>query len=552
MTTLALALFESRLARGAAEVLEATRAAAFDPTLAAGGHVGAALLVGEGDSPRLAWAADGGLPLAGPLVPGVARVLAPVLARPGDVAAVADPALGLAPGEVVMARGVFAAGRRTGIVASLALHDGLSPSLVVTPVRLLAGGETDLPLLDLLAANGRRPATLRGDLLAQASGLEPAVALLEGLAAEGGLVEAVDRLEAACLTRAREALRGRPADEPPAPPSARVRVEEPDGHPAPRLVLTLAPDGKGGLVLDFAGSALFGVGLPALAAPRAAAYARLAVARALPEVPLTAGLLDAIDVRLPARSVLDPGLVGLPGGGASPDAAARLGHRVVDLVHRALARHAPARAQGGDADGGALVLEAADRPGRPGWRCRLPLGGGAGACAGADGIPNVPSLTSVAPMPSVEALEAAFPIRVARYALREGGMGAGRYRGGEGVEIEIEVRPETPAEDVRIAWEGPDRVGAVGVAGGTAGAPAEAEVGRGRVLVRTGSGGGYGNPYERAIRLVLADVAAGRLCPEEARRAYGVAVRPGTAEADDERTYRIRAFVFTTLALDEL
>ncbi len=547
-----LALLESRLARAAAEVLEATRAAAFDPTLAAGGHVGAILAVVDGGEVRLAAAADAGLPLAGPLLPEVVRALAPRLVRPGEVLAVADPRLGLAPGEVAMVRGVFARGRLAGAVASLALHDGLAGGLVVTPLALVAEGEADPSVLDLLAANGRRAATLRGDLVAQAAGLEPGAVLLERVAAETDLTLGVRRLCAAGEARAREALRGRPSDDPPAPPSAAVAVAEPDDHRAPRLHLTLAPDGAGGLVLDFAGSALFEPGQPALAAPRAAAYARLAVARALPDVPVTSGLLDAVAVRLPARSVLDPALPEAPGGGTGPEGAVRLGHRLIDLVHRALARHTPARALGGDADGGTLVLEAADRPGRPGWRCRLALGGGAGASAGADGIPNVPSATSVAPMPSLEALEAAYPIRVVRYALREGGAGAGRYRGGQGVEIEIEVRAEQPAEDVRLAWLGPEDVGAAGVAGGGAGAPPEAETTHGRVRVKTGAGGGYGNPYERAIRLVLEDLAAGRLDLLEARRAYGVAVRPGTTEVDDDRTYRIRNLVFTTLALDDL
>lgn len=198
------------------------------------------------------------------------------------------------------------------------------------------------------------------------------------------------------------------------------------------------------------------------------------------------------------------------------------------------------------------MLEAADRPGRAGWRCRLPIGGGAGASAGADGLTNVPSFASVGPTPSMEALEAAFPVRVVRFALREGGQGAGRYRGGEGVDLEIELRAEQPAGDVDIAWTGPEGTGGAGVAGGRAGASAEVHYGVGRVRLRTGSGGGYGNPYERAIRLVLEDVAGGRLSAEEARRAYGVALRPGTMQADDKRTYRIRNLLFTTLAMDEL
>jgi N-methylhydantoinase B len=539
-----LAVVESRLARGGAEVLAATAAAAFDPTLAAG-EVGAALFLVEEAVPLPIATAEDGLPLAGPLLPGVARALLPLVGGPGDVAAAADPDLGLATGEVAMVRGAYLRGRLVGAVASLALHDGLRPGFVAVPHRLARSGEADPTLLGLLAANAARPATLRGDLLAQAAGLAPAVAVLERLAAEGDLREAGRRLAAAAEGAARGALRGRPADEPPAGSEAAATVAEPDDLPPPRLRVTLVPDGAGGLRLDFAGSDLYRPGLPALAPARAAALARFAVAGAVPEAPLNAGLLAAVDVRLPEGSVLAPAL---PRGARDPgDGADRgLPQRLVALVHRALARLAPARALAGDGDGGVLVVEMPDAPGRPGWRCRLPLGGGGGASAGADGLANIPSVTSIAPAPSVEALESAYPVRVLRYRLREGEPGPGRYRGGPGVELEVEVPDAARAE-----WSGPGGVRPTGLLGGGSGAPGGSTAHGRRVTVRTGSGGGYGNPYERAIRLVVADVAAGLVDAEEARRAYGVAVTPDGG-VDDHRTYRIRNFVFTTLSLDEL
>jgi N-methylhydantoinase B/oxoprolinase/acetone carboxylase alpha subunit len=45
-----------------------------------------------------------------------------------------------------------------------------------------------------------------------------------------------------------------------------------------------------------------------------------------------------------------------------------------------------------------------------------------------------------------EALERAFPVRVRRYRLRTGSGGSGRYRGGEGIERDLEV-----LEDVTVS-----------------------------------------------------------------------------------------------------
>ena len=54
----------------------------------------------------------------------------------------------------------------------------------------------------------------------------------------------------------------------------------------------------------------------------------------------------------------------------------------------------------------------------------------------------------------VEALERALPVRVRRYTLRRGSGGAGAYRGGDGIERELEVlEPVTRVARHRAAHE---------------------------------------------------------------------------------------------------
>jgi N-methylhydantoinase B len=61
------------------------------------------------------------------------------------------------------------------------------------------------------------------------------------------------------------------------------------------------------------------------------------------------------------------------------------------------------------------------------------LGGGMGARPGADGLSGVHVHMSNTRNTPVEALEMSLPVRVRRYALREGSGGAGKYRGGDGL-----------------------------------------------------------------------------------------------------------------------
>jgi N-methylhydantoinase B len=67
------------------------------------------------------------------------------------------------------------------------------------------------------------------------------------------------------------------------------------------------------------------------------------------------------------------------------------------------------------------------------------IGGGQGACAHADGPSGVHVAISNTLNTPVEGLELAYPLRVERYALREGSGGAGAHRGGDGVIREIRV-----------------------------------------------------------------------------------------------------------------
>ena len=61
------------------------------------------------------------------------------------------------------------------------------------------------------------------------------------------------------------------------------------------------------------------------------------------------------------------------------------------------------------------------------------------------------------------------------------------------------------------------------------------------VLVRTGGGGGWGNPLDRPAELVGIDVAEGLVSVEGAKNSYGVIVDPDKFVIDADATDTLRA-----------
>jgi N-methylhydantoinase B len=132
------------------------------------------------------------------------------------------------------------------------------------------------------------------------------------------------------------------------------------------------------------------------------------------------------------------------------------------------------------------------------------IGGGAGATPDADGDSGVQvGMTNTLNTP-VEALEAAYPLRVTEYSLREDSGGAGRHRGGDGLVQELVLGTDATVS----LLTGRRKRGPPGRAGGDDGAPGRtlvdgepvpAKVTRElpagtTVRVETPGGGGFGEP----------------------------------------------------------
>jgi N-methylhydantoinase B len=158
---------------------------------------------------------------------------------------------------------------------------------------------------------------------------------------------------------------------------------------------------------------------------------------------------------------------------------------------------------------------------------------------------------------SIELLESKFPLLVRRYGYDvDGGVGAGRRRGGFGLVREYEIEAE--GTNLHASF-GRNRTPAWGADGGGPGGVNSIEVIRGPKKVRltrtpgfrlepldlvriiTAGGGGWGSAFERPAEMVVADVRDGLITPAAARAAYGVAIDPASFDVDHDATALLRA-----------
>ena len=185
----------------------------------------------------------------------------------------------------------------------------------------------------------------------------------------------------------------------------------------------------------------------------------------------------------------------------------------------------------------------------------LYLGGGQGASMRQDGHSSVLWPTS-ASNGSVEVLETRAPVLVLEKAYVPESAGSGRTRAGLGQQLQARrIRPGEAKVMVNCYPEGVGFV-STGMEGGTAGGTAHfrmysptgellKDYGSGSVdtltgtdqvvEVRVGGGSGCGNPIDRPLEQVLADVRGGYVSIKQARESYGVVLN-ADFEVDHEAT----------------
>jgi N-methylhydantoinase B len=188
-----------------------------------------------------------------------------------------------------------------------------------------------------------------------------------------------------------------------------------------------------------------------------------------------------------------------------------------------------------------------------------PLGGGWGAKRDHDGVSGTVCIndgdTHNSPNEQVEAI---FPVLVERYALVQDSGGAGKHRGGLGVERIVRARTNltlnTQIERAHCRPWGLDD-GLEGSGNTVAlrlGGEWKTDFPNAKVLVaavkagdafrlRSGGGGGYGSPLARPPEAVRNDVRQGYVSLTAAAELYGVVLDPDSWDIDEAATADLRA-----------
>ena len=415
--------------------------------------------------------------------------------------------------------------------------------ILIPPVKLYYRGQFRQDVVDILSSNSRQPMSLYGDLNGQINAMDLGEKRLNALLDEYGVQTARDAL-AALKARAATMMRSKIAGLPSGTYSAEDWLDNDGIDDVPlKIALDMTIDGDK-MILDFTRSSPACQGPVNISRATTIAACYVALKHIFGDVPANAGVLEPVTFRIDEGSLLSV-KAPKPVGGYTETIL-----RLIDVMFQTITQVAPEDAMA-CAYGTINALSlAGHRANGARWVMFSFFGGGHGAHGTGDGLNHGNAPISTATIPPLEILEAAYPVRFTKWALREDSGGAGRYRGGLGAIYEIALL-EANADVFLFGERG--KVAPRGIVGGGDAATnrfvyeqADGEhtppmvskmvgihITRGQKLrLETPGGGGYGNALDRPPEAVLADVTLGYVSAEVASDSYGVVIAAdGTLDA---------------------
>jgi N-methylhydantoinase B len=445
MDSVELSIFSSRMDAVCEEMGAVLRNAAFSPNIRDRLDFSCAVFDATGE--LCAQAAH--IPVhLGSMAYAMAGVVARMVWQPGDMVILNDPFLGGTHlPDVTLIAPLYRDAKLAAFVVNRAHHADIGAEapgsmplssrieeegLVLEPMHLIRAGTLDRGLMDTIAENTRNPDDAQGDFTAQISANRAGLARLGVLVAELGLDSFRQGLMALNDYAERLALVALEAI-----PDGEYRFEDwmdDDGQGNLDIPIRVRIAVKGGRVdVDFTGTAEQvpgNINCPLSVAAAAVYYLFRCL---MPDhTPACAGAFRAIRLRAPEGCLLN----------AQHPAAVAAGNvetssRVVDVVMGALSRAVPELIPAASHGGMNNLAMGGNAPGNT-WDYYETIGGGMGAGHAGGGLSGVQThMTNTLNTP-IEVLEARYPLRVVRYALRRGSGGRGYRDGGAGLVREFE------------------------------------------------------------------------------------------------------------------
>lgn len=399
-------------------------------------------------------------------------------------------------------------------------------------VRIYDQGRINQALVDIIAANVRLPQMTLGDLHACAAALrvgERRLLSIVGKYGEATTLEAIERLLEHGESMVLAAFKGLPKGV----FHAEDVIDEDGLGNGPFTVKVRVEIGEGRFVADFTGSSLQAQGpINNTLCGLQSAVREVFMGVVRPGIPANAGCFRPIEVICP------PGTICTAQRPAPVSAYFESMVTAADVVRRALALALPDRLIAGQLGSVcSMVLNGRDSHTNEEYLLVQPLVGGWGAgndkdgesgqfCVGNGETSNIP----------VELTERCYEVLVEHYGFHDQDGGAGRHTGGRGVRLDYRILSPKAwistffGRGITPPW---------GIDGGGEGSCNFAEVIRtdgqkqrfsraNRVALEQGdllrlvtaNGGGWGPAAERSVEAIRADIRAGYISLEQARRDY--------------------------------
>lgn len=470
--------------------------------------------------------------------------------KEGDIWIVNDPYLsGTHLNDVILLSPYFADGKLIALFANTghwmdmggSAPGGWVPTaqeihqegIIIPPLKLYEAGKRNEAVVAMITANVRMPQQLLGDLAAMINVFAVGRRGFDALVARYGIATLQS-----CITEMmhRSELQMRSYIE--EIPDGTYRIEDyfdNDGVEDKPLTVALAIEVAGSnLHFDFTGTSPAALGPMNISDSTAKSLCFVALKHIFPDVPVNGGAFRPTRFTIPKGCILAAEYPS-PVGGTTD-----VTQRVVDVVFGSLAQAIPALTPAAPFGTTGVATVSGRHPTSGKYFVAVyPYPGGYGGSSVSDGLVNGTPPGSMAKFMSVELSEHRYPVRFGYFGIRESSGGAGRHRGGCGTKYGIET-----LSDVLVSILG-DRVdhAPFGVQGGGPGAPNSVIMSTGgrewippmrskaeKVAFTRGDmfrlaspgGGGFGNPMERDIAAVEADLNGGLIDLATADKAYGV------------------------------
>ena len=425
--------------------------------------------------------------------------------------------------------------------------------LRLPPVKLYKAGEMDEEILSIVLSNIRIADQRIGDIKAQAAALSTG---------EKRFTELIDRYGKQTVNSAIQELRSRAAQQ------MRAKIKEiPDGQYQGKAFVDsdgvidepLCIDMKvrkqdTELYFDMSGSSppCLGPMNSVIATTKSSVY--LAIKHIFPDVPINAGTFDPLHIKEPEGTFLYAKYPRPVSG-----CAAEVSQRIAEAVFSALVQAIPQQLFAAPAGtSGNLCVGGYDPIRERNYVMYVISGGGYGGNAATDGLSNGCSTIGISKTTPVEVMEQYYPVLFEEYSLHEGSGGAGKSRGGFGVNYKIKLRRGN-AKVSMVMDHG--RFGPQGVLGGKDGGVNKVQIEHNgqtyvpphlskdqnihvqagdTICVSTPGGGGYESSLKRNPELVRNDVQRGYYTMQQAQDLFGV-VLTSEGLVDGNATQKLRS-----------